>query len=64
MSNGSRWPLFHIVNDASKRVLLAARGPGDLPELPQVGTVPGWERPAEIDRLMRIRPVGPERRSA
>lgn len=61
----SRWPLFHIVSDASRRALLAARGPGELPELPQGDVlVIGWERPAEIDRLMRKTPEAPHRRSA
>ena len=60
------WPLFHIVSDESKRVLLRARGPGDLPELPQGEAVRAWdwERTVEIDRLMRMKPAGRERRSA
>jgi len=62
----SAWPLYHIVSDQSRRNLLAARGPGDLPELPQGEAVRAWdwERPAQIDRLIRQCPVGPERRSA
>ena len=60
------WPLFHIVSDESKRVLLRARGPGELPELPQGEAVRAWdwERPREIDRIIRQKPCGPERRSA
>jgi hypothetical protein len=58
------WPLYHIVSDQSRRILLAARGPGDLPELPQSEAVRAWdwERPAEVDRIMRQAPVGRERR--
>jgi len=67
MADCSRWPLYHIVDDASRRALLRARGPGDLPELPpDAGPValPAWEPMAEIDRIIRRRPAGPERRSA
>jgi hypothetical protein len=62
----STWPLFHIVNDESKRVLLRARGPGDLPEMGQNDAVRAWdwERSREIDRIIRQKPVGPERRTA
>jgi hypothetical protein len=62
----SRWPLFHIVSDESKRVLLRARGPGELPELSQGEAVRAWdwERPREIEKIMRMPPVGPARRSA
>jgi hypothetical protein len=62
----SAWPLYHIVSDQSRRNLLAVRGPGDLPPLPQGEAVRAWdfERPHEIDRIIRQQPVGPERRSA
>jgi hypothetical protein len=62
----STWPLFHIVSDESKRVLLRARGPGELPEMPQGEAVRAWdwERSREVEKLMRMPPVGPERRTA
>lgn len=50
------YPLYHIVSDASRRNLLAARGPGDVPALPQGEAVRAWERPAEIAKIMRQRP--------
>jgi len=58
LMTSSAWPLYHIVSDQSRRNLLAARGPGDLPELPQGEAVRAWdwERPAQIDRLIRQRP--------
>jgi hypothetical protein len=60
------YPLWHIVSDQSRRNLLAVRGPGDLPEMPQGEAVRAWdwERPKEIDRIIRQQPVGPERRTA
>ena len=72
LMTSSAWPLYHIVSDQSRRNLLAARGPGELPELPQGEAVRYFdyeprremERPAEIDRLIRQVPVGPERRTA
>jgi hypothetical protein len=62
----ARWPLYHIVSDQSRRNLLAARGPGDLPELPQGAAVRAWdwERPKQIAKIMRQVPVGPERQTA
>jgi len=63
----SRWPLYHIVSDASRRNLLRARGPVELPELPpDAGPVvlPAWEGTREVERIMRARPGPPERRTA
>lgn len=62
----SAWPLFHIVSDQSRRNLLAARGPGAVPELAEggVGQVLDFEPRHELERLMRERPVGPARRTA
>lgn len=52
------YPLYHIVSDASRRNLLRARGPGEVPGLPpgEAVRVGDWERPSEIDRIMRTRP--------
>ena len=58
------YPLYHIVSDASRRALLRARGPGEVPELPpDAGLVvlPSWEGTREVERIIRQRPVGPER---
>ena len=53
------YPLYRIVSDASRRVLLRARGPGELPELPpDAGPVvlPAWEGTREVERIIRQRP--------